>query len=56
MRFKPRYAAWFLIGGILVPLSLGGCNVDCDCDDNDVEDVVEDIGDEVRDTVKEVED
>jgi hypothetical protein len=40
-----------LVGAFSIPMAMGGCDMKCDCDGNEVEDVVDDIGDEIDDAV-----
>lgn len=54
MKFTRRTAAFILVGTFLVPLSLGGCEMNCDCENDDIEDVVDEIGDEAEDTIAKI--
>lgn len=54
MTLSRRRAGTIVIGTLLIPLSLGGCEMKCDCDGDDIEDVVDEIGDEAQDTIDKI--
>ena len=44
------------LGLFLAPLSMGGCEMECDCQDNDVKDAIDEVGDEVQETIDKAKD
>lgn len=45
-----------LLGAFLVPLSMGGCEMECDCSRNDVKEAIDEAGDEIEEIVDKAKD